>query len=56
MVRNLRKQIAVRDELLERYAMERKILARLAARTPQFFNPLVVFEAEQIRDRILREG
>jgi hypothetical protein len=53
MVRRLRRQIAERDELLTRFNRERRLMARLAAETPQFFNPLVVMEAKQIRDRIL---
>lgn len=32
---------------------ECRVLAKLAAKTPQFFNPLHVYEAEQIRDRWL---
>ena len=53
MVRRLRRQIAERDELLTRFDSERRLMARLAAETPQFFNPLVVMEAKQIRDHIL---
>ena len=53
MVRRLRRQIAERDELLTRFDCERRLMARLAAETPQFFNPLVVMEAKQIMDRIL---
>lgn len=53
-VRQLQKQIAVRDELLIRFDYERKMLAKLAAETPQFDNPLVVLEAKQIRDHVLR--
>ena len=53
MVRRLRRQIKDRDDLLTRFDRERRLMARLAAETPQFFNPLVVMEAKQIRDRIL---
>jgi hypothetical protein len=53
LVRRLRRQIAERDDLLTRFDRERRLMARLAAETPQFFNPLVVMEAKQIRDRIL---
>ena len=35
---------------------ECKLMAMLAAKTPQFFNPLVAIEAEKIRDRILQEN
>jgi hypothetical protein len=52
-VRRLRRQIAERDELLTRFDRERRLMARLAAETPQFFNPLVAMEAKQIRDRLL---
>ncbi len=30
-------------------------LAMLSAKTPQFFNPLVVWEAEAFRDHVLRQ-
>jgi len=33
--------------------MLKQSLAKLAAQTPQFFNPLDAMQAEQIRDRIL---
>ncbi len=52
-VRQLSKQVAERDQLLERWSYERRMLAKLAAETPQFFNPLVAMEAKQIRDEIL---
>lgn len=45
-----------RDEALEtltRYARERRLLAMLAADTPQFDNPLDALEAQEIRDHIL---
>ena len=29
------------------------LLSRMAAKTPQFSNPLVVFDAQRIRDRFL---
>ena len=35
---------------------ERLVLAKLASKTPQFYNPLVAFEAEALRDRILAAG
>lgn len=33
---------------------ERNILAMLSADSPQFFNPTGIFEAKQLRDRILK--
>lgn len=54
-VRSLTKQRAERDELLAIFDRERKMLAKLAADTPQFFNPLDVYEAKKIRDLILKQ-
>lgn len=54
-VRSLTKQRAERDELLNIFDRERKILAKLAADTPQFFNPIEVMEAKKIRDLILKQ-
>ena len=54
-VRSLLKQRAERDELLNIFDRERKMLAKLAADTPQFFNPLDVYEAKKIRDLILKQ-
>ena len=54
-VRSLLKQRAERDELLAIFDRERKMLAKLAADTPQFFNPLDVYEAKKIRDLILEQ-
>lgn len=34
---------------------DRRALAKLAADTPQFFNPLDVFATKQLRDEVLRE-
>lgn len=53
-VRELLRVNAKTSELLDRYARERRLLAQLAAKTPQFDNPLLVYEAERIRDEILR--
>jgi hypothetical protein len=53
MVRKLRKQIAERNDLIDIWNQERLILAKLAADTPQFYNPFDVIEAKQIRDKIL---
>lgn len=52
-VRQLQKQVEERDKLLIQFDHERRMLAKLSADTPQFFNPLVAMEAKQIRDRIL---
>lgn len=41
---------------VEKVERECRLLAMLAAKTPQFFNPLVAMEAEGIRDRILSEN
>jgi len=54
-VRSLTRQRAERDELLNIFDRERKLLAKLAADTPQFFNPLDVYEAKKIRDLILKQ-
>jgi len=48
-----RRKIAERDELLKRFDYERRLMARLAADTPQFYSPLAVCEAKIIRDYIL---
>lgn len=42
------------DQHLNNFLKERIMLAKLAAKGPAFDNPLVAFEAEQIRDDILR--
>lgn len=52
-VRAVRKTLERVQNLLERYAEKRNLLARLAAKTPQFSNPLHAWEAERIRDEIL---
>jgi hypothetical protein len=41
-------------ELLERYAVERKQMAMLAADGPAFTNPLQAMAAKLVRDEILR--
>lgn len=53
-VRQLEKLLATASGLLERYAKERWLLARLAEKNPQFDNPLIAWEAERIRDEILK--
>jgi hypothetical protein len=52
-VRALRKQRKELMDLLELYASDCKVLARLASDTPQFSNPIHVIEAKKIRDRHL---
>ena len=52
-VRRQRKLIAEMQRILERFARERNLLARLSADTPQFSNPLEVYAAQKIRDGIL---
>lgn len=60
-------QCSILNELLSRYEalavsleaeneqlrQDRLLLARLAAPTPQFFNPLAAFAAEKLRDEVL---
>lgn len=55
-VRQLQRQVADRDELLNQFDRDRRLLAMLAADTPQFFNPLVAMEAKNVRNRILASG
>jgi len=52
-VRKLRCQLNECNKLLSQYDAECRLMAKLAADTPQFYNPLVVFEAQHVRDRIL---
>lgn len=54
-VRELEAQLVERDELLDCFNYERKMLAKLAADTPQFYSPVAAMEAKQIRDQILGE-
>lgn len=53
-VRALRKQRKELNRLLDKGWQNQKALARLAAKTPQFSNPLDAWEAEKLRDEILR--
>lgn len=41
---------------IERLEAERLLLAKLAAKEPQFFNPLEAMDAQRLRDRILAEN
>lgn len=52
-VRRLRRQLEECRELLAQFDRERRLMARLAADTPQFSNPLVVWEARKLRDGLL---
>ena len=54
-VRQLQKQITACHDLLNRFDYERKMLAKLAAETAQFYNPLDVLEAKRIRDHLLKQ-
>lgn len=53
-VRRLQRQVEVKDTMLAQLYTERNLLAKLAANTPQFFNPLVAMDAKRIQDRILK--
>lgn len=54
-VRRLQRLVDEQSRLLQQYHEERKLLARLAAKGPAFDNPLVAFEAERVRDAVLRQ-
>lgn len=54
-VRTQRKLVLKLSALLDSYAKDRVLMAKLAAKTPQFDNPLVAMEAERIRDEILEK-
>jgi hypothetical protein len=55
LVRSLMKQRRKDNELIYRLTQELKLLAKLAAKGPAFFNPLEAMAAEQLRDRVLRQ-
>ncbi len=42
--------------VLMEWQYQRSMLAKLAAETPLFYNPLVVYEAKKIRDAILNKS
>jgi len=47
------------DELraeIERLKAERLVLAKLASDKPEFYNPLAVYDAKELRERILAEA
>lgn len=52
-VRTLERRITHLVGLIDKLDKERRALAKLAAKEPMFFNPLDVWEAEKVRDRIL---
>lgn len=52
-VRQLMKLVDEQATLLLKFSNQKKLLARLAADTPQFYNPLEVMEAKQLRDSLL---
>ncbi len=54
-VRELSKQLKQMSDVLTRFQLERNLLAKLAAKGPAFYNPLDVYAAEQLRDRILAQ-
>jgi hypothetical protein len=54
-IREMDKIIARDEEICQRYANDRRLLARLCADGPCFNNPLEVFAAKRRRDEILRE-
>jgi hypothetical protein len=55
-VRNLERIVAKYEEICARLKRERNTMAKLAADTPQFFNPIHVVNAKKLRDRILHES
>lgn len=52
-VRQLRKQNEAHRRWIEILAHHRHLLAKLAATTPQFDNPLEAMRAQNIRDQVL---
>lgn len=53
LVSMLRSDLESEYAIIQRQKRERLTLAKLAAETPQFFNPLDVIEAKKLRDDIL---
>ena len=53
-VRELQKLVDQYRELFDRWYEERKLLAKLAATGPCFYDPLEAMAAEELRDDILR--
>lgn len=52
-VRRLRRQLRECHALLAKYDAHRRLMARLAADTPQFSNPIVIWEAKKLRDSLI---
>ncbi len=52
----LKAQIAAQHKDIERLRDERILMARLAADEPQFYNPIRVADAKNLRDSILAEA
>jgi hypothetical protein len=42
--------------MIARLKAERLALAKLAADTPQFFNPLIAMEVKKLRDQLLAKA
>lgn len=53
-VRELERLVRKQSELLNKFDHQRKLLAKLSAEPPQFYNPLDVMAAKRICDRILK--
>ena len=54
-VRELQSQIETWSAICDQLQRDRNLMARLAAETPQFFNPLDLMEAKKTRDLILKQ-
>jgi len=55
-VRLLMRRIDRYEELLDQMKYERLMLAKLSSKEPMFYNPLDVWQAEAIRDRVLKNN
>ena len=55
-VTEMRETIKQLKAELAKAKTERNVLARLSSDTPHFFNPMGIFKAKQLRDRILGES
>lgn len=53
-VRRLLKLRRETEALLDSYARDRVLLARLAAEGPAFDNPIICYQAKKVRDEILK--
>ena len=52
-VRELERQLVEYKKICERLDKEKRVLAKLASDKPEFFNPLAVAAAKEIRDEVL---